>query len=487
MNEEKKKPIYMLVWGDTPDCATGFSTVIKNVFTPLANSGKYEIDIIGINDRGGWKDPNKYPFRIYPAKNPLSTAEDFHGRPRLIAALAGKDPEIKPPWDIVFCLNDPFILEETLPVFNQSTADVMATIQETYKKKVNPKAWFKTVAYWPIDSVIKGNWVQHAINKFDETIAYTNYGIKEIEFGDRTLNENKTNVTSRMKVIYHGYNPDQFKPLDEKTKSGFRKQYFENRLTDDTFIVTVIARNQMRKDIPRAMAIFKEFQKRRPDSFLYIHAQESDVWGSLKGYASNWHLELGKDWGYPASFSANTGFPVEAVNLLYNVSNCVLSTTLGEGFGFYNFEGMATKTVVVAPNNTCHPELHGYDAKEDISDMDKLWEKVRGVPIKCASTSSEWATFGVQDLERPRPLVNVDDAVKKLVWVYDNPDKVKAITDRAYDWVKQYEWSNIVKQWDDVFTNLHTQLEKERAEYKPPTDLKMDEIKPIAKSKIETA
>jgi glycosyltransferase involved in cell wall biosynthesis len=485
MKEEEKKPIYMLVWGDTPDCATGFATVIKNIFTRLANTGKYEIDIIGINDRGDWKDPNKYPFRIYPARNPLSSGDDFHGRPRVIAALAGKDPGLKPPWDIVFCLNDPFILEERIPVFNQGLAEVIKTIQDTYKKKLPPKSWFKTVAYWPIDSMVRGNWVDKAIAQFDESIAYSNYGLKEIEFGDRTLNDKKTDIVKRMKVIYHGYNADQFKPLDDQIKHDFRKQYFENRITDDTFIVSIIARNQMRKDIPRAMYIFKEFQKRRPDSFLYIHAQEQDVWGSLKGFASNWNLELGKDWGYPAGFSANNGYPIEAVNLLYNVSNCVLSTTLGEGFGFYNFEGMATKTIVLAPNNTCHPEIHGYDPKEDIGDMDKLYEKVRGVPIKSGSTTSEWATYGTQDLERPRPLVNVDDAVKKLCWVYDNPDKVKVITDRAYDWVQQYEWGKVTDQWDKLFTDMYAQLEKERAEYKPP-EVKPEEAKKPA-PKIEAA
>lgn len=459
--EDENRPIFILVWGDSPACATGFATVIKNIFTPLALTRKYQIDIIGINDRGEWKDPQRYPFRVFPARNPLEYDGDFHGRPKLIAALSGKEPDVKPPWDIVFFLNDPFILEEKMPVFNEGTLDVVKNIQDLYRKKLPPESWFKTVAYWPVDSLVRGNWVEHSVAKVDSSIAYTEYAREEIDKGDMTIG-NPTKVAKDMKIIYHGYNPNDFFVLDDATKKEFRNQFFEGRVSDDVFIVSAIARNQMRKDIPRTMAIFKEFQKRRPNSFLYIHAQESDAWGSLKEYARNWNLELGKDWGHPAQFSANTGFPVEAVNLLYNVSDCIISTSLGEGFGFYNFEAMATKTPLLAPNNTVHPELLGYDKNEDISDMETLYKKVRGVPMKAGSTSSEWATYGPQDLQRPRPLVNIDDAVKKLIWVYDNPDKVKEITDRAYDWVQQYTWDKIIPQWDAEFQRLYNLLKDER-------------------------
>lgn len=460
--DPKDRPIFILVWADSPACATGFATVVKNIFTPLALTQKYQIDIIGINDRGEWKDPRKYPFRIFPARSPLEDGGDFHGRPKLISTLSGKDRDLKPPWDILFFLNDPFILEQPIPVFNKGTLDIITDdIQKIYKEKLSPQAWFKTVAYWPVDSLVRGNWIEHAVAKPDVSVAYTEYAKQEIIKGDMTL-EKPTNIGDRMPIIYHGYNPKDFFVVPDADKKKFRKDYFEGKIKDDTFVVSAVARNQMRKDIPRTMKIFKEFQKRRPNSFLYIHAQQFDAWGSLQEYARNFNLKLGEDWGFPADFSANTGFPVKAVNLIYNVSDCILSTSLGEGFGFYNFEAFATQTPVVAPNNTVHPELFGYDKDEDISDMDKLYQKVRGVPVQCGSTSSEWATYGSADLMRPRPLTNVDDAVKKLMWVYDNPDKAKEITDRAYDWVQNYTWDKIVAQWDTLFKDVYAGLKKER-------------------------
>lgn len=459
--EGDKRPIFILVWADSPACATGFATVVKNIFTPLAMSEKYQIDIIGINDNGGWKDPRQYPFRIFPARNPLEDGGDFHGRPKLIGALSGKDPDLRPPWDIVFLLNDPFVLEQPIQVFNKGTLDIIKDIQDIYKKTLPSQAWFKTIAYWPVDSVVRGNWVEHGIAPVDVSIAYTQYAKDEIKKGDMTIGK-PTGVADNMPIIYHGYNPNHFKVISDEEKKQFKKDFFDGKVSDDTFVVSAVARNQMRKDIPRTMAIFKEFQKRRPNSFLYIHAQQADAWGSLQEYARNWNLELGKDWGFPQKFDSNTGFPIEGVNLIYNVSDCILSTSLGEGFGFYNFEGFATKTPVIAPNNTVHPELFGYDKDEDISDMDTLYQKVRGIPMKCQTTTSEWAVYGPADLMRPRPLTNVDDAVKKLLWVYDNPDKVKEITERAYEWVQNYTWEKVVAQWDKLFREQYAILQEER-------------------------
>ena len=463
--KKSERPIYILAWGDSPACATGFATVMRNIFTPLGKSGKYVIDIIGINDRGEWKDPEKYPYRIYPAKSPLQVyGSDFHGRGKLLVVLSNKDIDLKLPWDIVFLLNDPFVLEAEIEVFKQSTAVVIKNLQDTYKKKLPPEVHFKTVAYWPVDSDIPGNWVEKAIAPVDYNVAYTEFGKNEIIKGDVGLVV-PTGVSNNLRVIYHGYNAKEFYPVTPEVRTDFRKQFFEGKVDENVFLVSIVARNQMRKDIPRSMKIFKEFQKRRPNSFLYIHAQETDAWGSLKEYARKNNLELGKDWGYPRDFSSNTGFPVEALNLLYNASDCVLSTSLGEGFGFYNFECMATKTLILAPNNTVHPELFGYLPKEDISDPEVLYKKVRGMPIICGSNMTEWATYGPEDMHRTRPLTNVEDAIKKLIWVYDNPDKVKEIKERAYTWVRQYTWDRVVDSWDRLFQEIFNKLQMETYNY----------------------
>lgn len=455
------KKIKILCWMDSPAVSTGFGSVAKGIFKSLAETGKYEIDIIGINDRGGYKDPKEHPYHIFPARTGVEVQGDFHGRPRLIASLLGKDLDLRPPWDIVFTLNDPFVLEQPMPVFNKSTSSVIKETQEMFKQKLDPKFHFKTVSYVPIDSTVKGNWIENSINLVDRVVAYTEYGKKEIERADQALNT-PTDVVKKTSIIYHGIDQQAFKVLPEDEVKKFKSKFFQDVVKDDTFLVVAVARNQRRKDLPRTLQIFKEFQRKRPDSFLYIHCQETDVWGSLREYARIWNLEFGKDWGVPAKFNANTGFPVEMLNQIYNSADAILSTSHGEGWGFYNTEGFATKTIVVAPDNTVHPEILGYDG--DITDMEALYNQgVRGVPIKAGSTKSEWVTYGPEDLERKRPIVNVDDAVNKLVWIYDNPDKATEIENRAFEWVKNYTWKNIADQWDALFQDVYKELEDDRA------------------------
>lgn len=463
MKKTKDRKIKILCWMDSPAVSTGFGTVARGIFKTLAKTGKYDIDIIGVNDRGGWKSFDEHPYRLFPAKSGIETNGDYFGRPRLVASVLGKDEDLQPPWDIVFLLNDPFVIEQPLPVFGKGTLQILSEAQEQFKEKLPPEYQFKTVYYIPIDSPIRGNWVGNSINLADYPVAYTNYGHNEIMKAARELNVDKE-LEQKMDVIYHGVNMDDFYPIAEEERQEFRDKYFKGAIYEHTFIVTVVARNQMRKDLPRAMAIFKEFKKRRPDAFLYLHCQVNDVWGNLQEYARNWDLQFGKDWGVPSNFNANTGFSVSTLNKIYNASDVILSTTLGEGWGFYNTEGMATKTIVVAPDNTVHPELFGYENINDIDDL--ATAELRGIPYKAGSTSSEWVALGPEDMERIRPIGNVEDAVKKLIWVYDNPDATDDIKNRAYEWVQQYKWEHIVDVWDKKFTQVFDDLENERKKTK---------------------
>lgn len=460
--KKQNKKTKILVWADSPAVATGFATVARGIFNYLASTGKYDIEIVGINDGGGWKDPVKYPYKIYPARSAIEDGGDYYGRPRVIAGVLGKDRELVPPWDIIFTLNDPFIMEQPLPVFNTGMSSVMAAARKAAYEKLPPEWFFKIVSYLPVDSPIKGNWVQTmAIS--DYVVAYTKYAQEELLKADAFLDQ-PTNIHQKTSVLYHGYNDKEFYPIDrnEKELVDFKKAFFKGIVTENTFVVTSIARNQPRKDIPRTMRIFKEFQKRRPDSFLYLHAQANDAGGSLLEYARQFDLRLGEDWACPQNFTANQGFSIDTINKIYNSSDVIISSTLGEGFGFYNMEGMATKKVVLAPNNTVHPELFNYDKDEDITDMSKIAGKIRGIPYLCGSTSSEWVTQGSDDYERLRPLGNVDDAVKKLLWIHDNPEKAELIADRGYKWVKDLTWNKVGAQWDVFFDGVMHKLEKER-------------------------
>lgn len=336
---------------------------------------------------------------------------------------------------------------------------------------INKKFQFVGQSYWPVDSYLKDNWVEHAIGLPDVSVAYTNYGKKEIEKANNKLAKP---MEFDLQTIYHGTDTEHFFPISEQEKIEFKKHFFRKAKIDAerTYIVGVVARNQMRKDLPRVMKIFKEFQKRRPESMLYIHAKENDVWGSLGEYARNFNLELGRDWIFPGNFNEAQGYPIEALNKIYNIMDIQLHATMGEGWSLALSESMATKTLNIAPNITSIPELFNTEGDniEDLADLEK--KEIRGIPVKSHSTSSEWATYGPTDYERIRPLMNVEDAVRKLIWAYDNPAKTLPIVERAYQWVQDYSWVKISQIWDNLFTKVYNDLEEER---KTASDKKPDE------------
>lgn len=457
------KKTRILVWADSPAVSTGFATVSRNIFNNLAKTGKYEIDVLGINDTGDWKDPNKFPYKIFPARSNTEQGGDFHGRPRLVTAVLGKDRNLVPPWDIIFTLNDPFIHEEAIPVFNKGVSDILTAAKEASKNNLPSDWYFKIVSYVPVDSRLKGNWIQ-AIAQHDYLVPYSEYAKEEMIKADDSLDQKTEMEEKLVDPIYHGFNEKDFFYIDREDKDlkEFRDNYFKGRVKDDTFLISVVARNQPRKDIPRTMKIFKEFKRRRPDSFLYINAQESDVGGSLLALAEELGLRIGEDWGCPSKFSANTGISVESLNKIYNLSDVILSTSLGEGFGLYNLEAMATKTLVVGPDNTVHPEIYGYDDNDDISDIKSIKDKIRGVPVLAGSNLSEFVNQGGSDFDRYRPIVNVEDAVKKLIWIYDNPDEAEKIAERGHEWVQNYTWDKIAEQWEALFDKIVDDLQKER-------------------------
>src|SRR3990167_2716649 len=155
MPKEPNRKIKILVYADSPACSTGFGKVVKGIFKNLAQTGKYEITIFGINDLGGWKDPQEHPYKIYPT---MSVADgDVYGFGRFLDILRGRDWQIKPPWDIIFTLNDPFIFELPLPGIEQGMMGMIKNvIYKLYRETTKPEWWFKVIAYWPVDSPLKG-------------------------------------------------------------------------------------------------------------------------------------------------------------------------------------------------------------------------------------------------------------------------------------------------------------------------------------------
>lgn len=399
-NKKVNKKTKVLVYADAVSCATGFGSVSRNICEALFKTGRYDIDIFAINY---WGDPHTFPYRQFPSGT--NTQNDPYGRQKFVSMAKQME------YDILFCLQDTFILGFLPKLIPALIASGKA---------------FKSICYFPIDGVPKEQWIKN-VDAVDYLVAYSKFGANEAKKVYPAVQD--------MQVVPHGANIDDFKPLPKDIIKKFKAQYFGKHA--DKFIITNVNRNQHRKDIPRTIAAFVEFRKEVPTSILYLHMAMKEQGLSLDEVCKSYGLVAGEDVGFPENFGPNQGYPKEIVNLIYNVSDLVVSTTLGEGFGLSWVEAMATKTPVLMPNNTAMGEYITED---------------KGYLIDSGTTPG-LHTVLPNDNEVIRPLVDVEDMAKKMVYIYNNYVEAEAKAETAYGWVKsELNWQGkIAKAWVSIF------------------------------------
>lgn len=407
----KRKKIKVLIYADSPSVSTGFGTVTRNICEALYKTGRYDINILGINY---WGDPHPFPYKIWPTG--VNSDRDPYGRKKVANMIPRMD------YDILFLLQDTFILEFVPKLIDQL--------------KYMGKS-FKSICYFPIDGRPKEQWIKN-VNSVDRLVAYSKFGAEEAKkvFPD----------VQDMKIISHGANLVDFNPLPEDTVKKFKQQYFGAHA--DKFIITNLNRNQQRKDIPRTIAAFKEFRKSVPNSILYLHMAVQDQGWNLAEVVKSFGFSIKNDVIFPENFGPNQGYPREVVNMIYNASDLVVSTTIGEGWGLSWVEAMATKTPVLMPDNTA--------MSENITNE-------RGYLCNSGSNSSLYTVLP-HDNEVIRPLVDVNDMATKMVHIYENYPEALIKAETAFKWVtNELDWQGkIGRMWVDLFDDVYAELIEER-------------------------
>ena len=395
--------IKLLFYGDAPTVATGFGTVTRNILTGLHATGKYDIQVLGVNY---WGNPHTYPFPIWPIG---IGSKDPYGRQRAFDMMA-KELD----FDVLFLFQDSFILQ---------------SLMEDGLSKLKQMKNFVSVGYYPVDGVPKKEWIK-CMDMLDCPTTYTEFAKKESILAC-------PEIANRLQVVPHGINVRDFFPLPEDDVESFRRQYFGRHA--NKFIVTNVNRNQQRKDIPRTLMAFKEFKRRRPNSVLYLHMATQDQGWNLSEVIKGMGLVVNEDVLMPGNnFGPNNGYPIEVVNQIYNASDVVISTTVGEGWGLSTVEAMATRTPIIFPNNTALTEIIG--ANEE-----------RGYLVGSGETPDDFTVLP-NDNEILRPLASVTGMADKLMHVYDNREEALKKADVAYSWVtSNLIWDkDIVPMWDKI-------------------------------------
>lgn len=393
----------ILYHSDSPTVATGFGNLSKDLLREMVNLDKdLEITVLGINERGGYKDPKEYPYKIYPAI--YDDYNDVFGFKRLVNILTGGDPEIHEAFDAI-------VFNYDFWLFDYIKIDGMTLFQFLKQFKAKVKNPPKMILYTPVDNeLITPEWLE-ILKFFDKVIVPSMYGKGTISRADKALG-------NKVKVIYYGFDTEVFYPLSENEKNKVK----ESMGATGKFVVGYVARNQWRKDMYRVIKTFAMFHEKYKSSFLYIHCNPVDMshdGGNLLDLVRNQGLQAGVDVAFPFGLDQNVGLSKEMMNAIYNAMDVQLSGTTGEGFGMPFLEAMLAGTINLAPNNTTIPELFGDD---------------RGFIYQNKGS----VCFGQFDNMRIRTLGDENMALRDLEFIYKNKSKVKEMTKIAREWAKQW-------------------------------------------------
>ena len=406
---------------------TGFGNVAQEIVKRLQKTGKYEFIVLGINHNGNpynYKTNEFFEFKDIPVF-PAADETGLFGFQKFANILAEHEP------DLVFVMQDTFNMARLKGVFKAA------------RKQQKP---FKYIFYYPVDGLLKKDWVDNAVAVADYPVAYNKFGIKA------TLAQRPT--VPNLIDIPHGVDAEVFKPFaEEKFRQTFRTNFFKRpegnkQIDENTFIITNVNRNQPRKDVTRTILAYAEFYKRYPeiDSMLYMHMHCKDGAGfDLETFTK---LNIPKEvWGrisYPnEDIFKRFGYPKNVLAKIYAASDIVTSTTLGEGFGLSTVEAMACGTPVVMPKHTANFELIGENEE-------------RGYLVDCGKETIVMK----YDNEQLRPVTDIDSMVNQWKRVYDNYEEAEQKSVEAYKWVQGHTWDDIAKQWDELFQRAYSDLLK---------------------------
>ncbi len=400
----RQKKIRLAFYGDSPTCTSGFATVSRNILMGLHATNRFDIEVYGINYRGG---PHDFPFNIWPLcfNNDLNGRPDPFGRKKMLELLTDR----KRRYDVYFFLN------------NLHKLTFLPTLLDRLRHK---RHRFTSIVYYPIDATPDKKWLEN-IQDAHRIVAYSEYGMKE------TLNIMPA-LKSKISFIYHGIDPNVFSPIPESERILFKRNYFG--ISKDTYLVTNVNRNQLRKDVPRTMMAFKEFKKKVPNSILYLHMAREDVGGDIVKMAQMLNMKEREDIIFTEDdFTPAQGVPVEILNKIYNASDLIVSSATGEGWGLSSIEAMAAKRPCLFPGHTT---------------LSEIFADGRGKLIKAGGDNAHRA-FVPEEPVRLRPIVHINDMAAKMLWMYKNKAKVKRMVDKSYKWVgNNLTWDkHIVPQW----------------------------------------
>jgi glycosyltransferase involved in cell wall biosynthesis len=384
-----------LLWiSDGPETPSGFGNVTRFVCDGLARRG-HRVDILG------WQTTTA---REWNGCRVLPTGHDPWGSDAVFSYLIRHRP------DAVIALGDVW----WLPFF--------AAPHVRRQLELTGTPW---VLYFPIDGetedgLLPPSWAE-LLREVDVPIAMSRYGREVAE---------RCGIVCEL--IPHGVDLETFAPPADRARAKAAAGF------GDSFVILSDSRNQPRKLLPRLLDVFARFAADRPDALLHLHTDPDDDFANTYGYsydvrADVRHLGLEERVRFTPDFEMRegAGLPLDRLAAYYQAADVHLLASSGEGFGLPTLQAAASGAV---------PMAGAYSASRELVEG-------HGEPIAIAEYGT--TEFGIQ-----RAMIDVDDAVARLVRLYDDRDELRRGSERSRAFALDYGWDLIVDQWDALARSL---------------------------------
>lgn len=311
---------------------TGFARVIKNIFSRFPPSVEIDFWSIGFDGHGYREITAAHPnWRLLPTG---------HAQWNSVAGLSAFLEQLAfGAYTHVFILMD---------------ADAISSHQFPRElKRVCAAKKIQSLLYYPVDAPLQSPF--EIIDAVTTAVTFTEYGRQEtLKAMSRSL--------FKVEVIPHGID-SHFTPITREEREKARsidfqvadgppgkdgKQKFRSFLKPGDFLILNVNKNEWRKDPLRSLEILKALRDEGVPAKMVLRMDPLSGMGgvNLEKAGEQLGLTLDVEWAHiPAVNEAH-------MRSLYGASDLVLSTSLGEGWGFSMTEALACGTPVAVPAHT---------------------------------------------------------------------------------------------------------------------------------------
>lgn len=228
-------------------------------------------------------------------------------------------------------------------------ADVVITLIDAWvlkdiQKQVEPALY---VPWFPVDHYPVPGKVLQGIADSKYPICYSKDGVKACA-------EKNVNVD----YIPHGIETSVFNVVeDREAVQNFKR----NVLQAEDFLAVMVAANKGypdRKAFQFQLRAFAKYVKENNSKAkVYLHTEPSTMYGGIDLVELVRLLGIENNVIFPDRYMNFVGIPSEHLNMVYNAADCLLSATMGEGFGIPIIEAQSAGTKVIVSDFSSMPEL----------------------------------------------------------------------------------------------------------------------------------